>query len=99
MTRSKSKLTGPAPSLPTRENRKMSLELKVNSNVKSSIDFIKNSVISNLVSAKGQGKFEINERDFQAICNIVALSFDQASVGAFKNTQNLVEEIKKDYGS
>jgi len=76
----------------------MSLDLKVNTNLKNSIDFIKNSVVSNLVSAKGQGKFEISERDFQAICNIVSLSFDQASNGAFKNAQSLVNDIKKEYG-
>ena len=99
MTRSKSKLTEQAPSSPTRENRKMSLELKVNTNVKTSIDFIKNNVVSNLLSAKGQGKFEVSERDFQTICNIVEMSFDQGSIGAFKNTQSLVNEIKKDYGS
>jgi hypothetical protein len=77
----------------------MSLDLKVNSNLKTSIDHIKNSVIANLSEARGLRKFNIDERDFQAICNIVILSFDQGSTGAFKNAQSLVNEIKKEYGS
>ena len=77
----------------------MSLELKVNTNLKVSLDLTRDRVVSNLMEARGQGKFSIPEKDFNAICNIVQLSFDQASQSVFKNADNLVKELNKEYGT
>jgi len=77
----------------------MSIELKVNTNIKTSIDLIKNSIVANLSEARGKGKFSISDRDFENLCNIVILSFDQGQSIAFKNIQSVVSEIKKEYGT
>jgi len=75
----------------------MSLELKVNTNLKVSLDITRDRVVSNLLEARGQGKFRLEDRDFNAICNLIQLSFDQASQNVFSNADNLVREIKREY--
>lgn len=75
----------------------MSLELKVNTNLKISLDITRDRVISNLLEARGQGKFRVEDRDFNSICNLIQLSFDQASQNVFSNADNLVREIKREY--
>jgi len=77
----------------------MSLELKINSNLKVSLDITRDKVLSNLQEARGQGKIKVNDRDFNAICNLVQASFEQASQGAFKNSESLVNELKREYGN
>ena len=81
-----------------RGNKKMSIELKVNTNLKVSLDLTRDRVISNLLEARGQGKFKLDDRDFNTICNIVQGSFDQASQSVFRNADNLVKELKDVYG-
>jgi len=76
----------------------MSIELKVNTNLKVSLDLTRDIVVSNLLEARGQGKFRLDDRDFNAVCNIIQGSFDQASQSAFRNADNLVKELKKEYG-
>jgi len=77
----------------------MSLELKVNTNLKVSLDITRDRIISNLLEARGQGKFRLDDKDFAVICNLVQLSFDQASQNVFNNADNLVKEIKREYES
>ena len=77
----------------------MSLDLKVNTSFKHTVDFVKDRVISNLKEARGLGRFNVPDRDFDAICNLVILSFDQGSTIAFKEIDGLVKELKKDYGA
>lgn len=77
----------------------MSLELKVNTNLKVSLDITRDRVISNLLEARGQGKFRLEDKDFTSICNLIQLSFDQASQNVFNNADNLVKEIKREYES
>lgn len=97
MRQSKNKSIEPAQSSNTLGSRKMSLELKVNTSFKHSIDFVKDRVISNLVEARSRGMFKLNDREFEALCNLVNMSFDQAGSGAFKQIESLVRDIKKDY--
>jgi len=75
----------------------MSLELKVNTNLKVSLDITRDRVVANLLEARGQGKFRLEDSDFNAICNLIQLSFDQASQNVFSNADNLVKEIKREY--
>ena len=75
----------------------MSLELKVNTSFKHSIDFVKDRVVSNIVEARTRGMFKLNDREFESLCNIVNMSFEQAGSGAFKQIDALVRDIKKDY--
>lgn len=77
----------------------MSLDLKVSTSFKHTIDFVRDRVLSNLREARRLGKFSIADRDFEAICNLVAMSFDQGSTIAFKEIEGLVKELKKDYGA
>ena len=77
----------------------MSLDLKVNTSFKHTVDFVKDRVISNLKEARGLGRFNVPDRDFDTICNLVILSFDQGSTIAFKEIDGLVKELKKDYGA
>jgi hypothetical protein len=77
----------------------MSLDLKVSTSFKHTIDFVRDRVLSNLKEARGLGKFNIPDRDFEAICNLVSMSFDQGSTIAFKEIEGLIKELKKDYGS
>ena len=77
----------------------MSLELKVNTNLKVSLDLTREKVISNLLEARGLGKFKVDDRDFNTLCNIIQGSFDQASQNVFRNADGLINEIKKVYGS
>jgi len=77
----------------------MSLELKVNTSFKHSIDFVKDRVLSNLNEARGKGLFKLNDREFESLYNIVSMSFDQGNTGAFKQIDSLVKEIKKDYAT
>lgn len=76
----------------------MSIELKVNTNLKVSLDLTREKIISNLLEARGQGKFKLEDRDFNTLCSIIQGSFDQASQSVFKNSDNLVKELKKEYG-
>lgn len=77
----------------------MSLELKVNTNLKVSLDITRDKVLANLLEARGLGKFQLNDRDFNAVCNIIQGSFDQASQSVFRNADGLVKEIKREYGN
>ena len=97
MRRLKNKSIEQAPSSNTLGSRKMSLELKVNTSFKHSIDFVKDRVVSNIVEARTRGMFKLNDREFEALCNIVNMSFEQAGSGAFKQIDALVRDIKKDY--
>ena len=97
MRRLKNKSIEQAPSSNTLGSRKMSLELKVNTSFKHSIDFVKDRVVSNIVEARTRGMFKLNDREFEALCNIVNMSFEQAGSGAFKQIDSLVRDIKKDY--
>ncbi len=72
----------------------MSLELKINTSFKNSMDFMRDKVVANLNEARGT-KFNISDRDFQTLCNLVILSFDQCSPGVFKQADSLVKDIKK----
>jgi hypothetical protein len=76
----------------------MSLELKVNTNFKVSIDFIKDRVKSNLVETRNRGNVTISERDFNTVLSLIDASFDQASIGAFKQVDGLIKDLKKEYG-
>ena len=77
----------------------MSLELKVNTSQKISIDLLKNRVISNLNEAKGTGRIRVDEKEFVTICNLIQLSFDQASQSVFKNSEELINQLKNEYGN
>lgn len=77
----------------------MSLELKVSTSFKNSIDVVKDKIISNLLEAKGQGKIKIDKKDFDALCNIIVMSFDQGTMNSFTQIDSLIKEIKKEYGN
>lgn len=77
----------------------MSLELKVNTSQKISIELLKNKVISNLNEAKGTGRIKVNDREFVTICNLIQLSFDQASQSVFKNSEELITQLRSEYGN
>jgi len=77
----------------------MSLELKVSTTFKNSIDVVKDKVISNLIEARGQGKIKIEKKEFDAICNMIIMSFDQGSLNSFSQIDTLVKEIRKEYGN
>jgi len=62
------------------------------------MDITRDKVISNLVEARGQGKFKMGDKEFNTICNLIRASFDQASQSVFKNGDGLVKELKKEYG-
>jgi len=77
----------------------MSLELKVSTTFKNSIDVVKDKVLSNLLEAKGQGKFNVEKKDFEIMCNLIIMSFDQGSINSFSQIDSLVKEIRKEYGN
>lgn len=99
MRRSKNKSIEQAQSSNTIGSRKMSLELKVNTSFKHSIDFVKDRVISNLVEARGKGMFKVSDREFESLCNLVNMSFDQAGSGTYKQLDSLIRDLKKDYAA
>jgi len=72
----------------------MSLELKVNTSFKHSMDFMKDKLISNLREANGKS-FKIPEKEFASLCNMIVLSFDQCSPGVFKQADSLIKDLKK----
>lgn len=73
----------------------MSLELKVNTSFKHSIDFMRDRVITNLAEARAQKKIKVDQKDFEAVCNLITMSFDQASAGVFKQADGLVKDLQK----
>lgn len=75
-------------------SKKMSLELKVNTSFKHSMDFMKDKLISNLNEANGKS-FKVSEKDFKTICNMIILSFDQCSPGVFNQAESLIKDLKK----
>lgn len=76
----------------------MSLELKINSNLKVSLDITRDRVISNLLEARGQGRINLSEKDLNAVCSLIQASFEQASQSAFKNSESIIKELKEAHG-
>ena len=73
----------------------MSLELKVNTSFKHSIDFMRDRVIANLAEARSLKQFKIDDREFEKVCNLIVMSIDQASSGVFKQADGLIKDIQK----
>ena len=78
-----------------KRNKTMSLELKVNTSFKHSIDFIRDRVIANLAEARSLKKIKVDDREFEKVCNLIVMSIDQASSGVFKQADGLIKDIQK----
>jgi len=85
----------PVPQSLKKRNKTMSLELKVNTSFKHSIDFMRDRVIANLAEARSLKQFKIDDREFEKVCNLIVMSIDQASAGVFKQADGLIKDIQK----
>ncbi len=77
----------------------MSLEVRVNSGFKNATDYIRDTVTNNLVQAKRLKKININDKDLEAINNIIVMSFEQGLNASFRQIDSVVKEIKSEYGA
>lgn len=77
----------------------MSIDVRVNSGFKNAVDFIRDTVTSNIVQAKRLNKVNVSDKDLEAINNIIIMSFDQGLNGAFRQIDSVVKEIKRENGT
>lgn len=74
---------------------KMSKSSRLRSEFKIASDHIKDRVISNVIEAKNQGRYKIDESETHKLVRVIEMAFEQGFIGASGQIEKSINEVLK----
>ena len=73
--------------------KKMSKTSRLRTEFKVAVDHVKDRVIANIVEAKMQGIYKIDDNDAQKLIRVIESSFEQGFINASGQIEKSIEEV------
>ena len=73
----------------------MSKSSRLRSEFKIASDHIKDRVIANVIEAKNQGRYKIDDSETQKLVRVIEMSFEQGFIGASGQIEKSINEVLK----
>lgn len=71
----------------------MSKSSRLRTEFKVAVDHVKDRVIANIVEAKSQGLYKIEDKDMSKLVRVIESSFEQGFINASGQIEKSIEEV------